>query len=52
MALAQATKSREASYTINDSMDVLLTKLDEAIDDIENNRIQTIDDAWKEIDII
>ena len=36
MALAQATKSRETTYTINDAMDVLLSKLDEAIDDIEN----------------
>lgn len=35
MALAQATKSRETTYTINDAMDVLLSKLDEAIDDME-----------------
>ena len=41
MALAQATKSRETTYTINDAMDVLLSKLDEAIDDMENGRVQT-----------
>ena len=29
MALEQATKSRETTYTINDAMDVLLSKLDE-----------------------
>ena len=40
MALAQATKSRETTYTINDAMDVLLSKLDEAIDDMENGRVQ------------
>ena len=42
MALAQATKSRETTYTINDAMDVLLSKLDEAIDDMENGRVQTV----------
>lgn len=52
MALAQVTKSRETTYTVNDAMDVLLTKLDEAIDDMENNRVSTIDEAWKEIDTI
>lgn len=34
MALAQVTKTHETSYTLNDAMDVLLTKLDDAIDDI------------------
>ena len=31
-------------------MNVLLGKLDEAIDDMENGRVQTIDEAWDEID--
>ena len=37
MALTQAQtiKSNEDSYTINDAMNVLLTKLDDAIDDME-----------------
>ena len=52
MALAQATKSRETTYTINDAMDVLLAKLDEAIDDMENGRVQTVEEAWAEIDAI
>ena len=38
MALAQATKSHEPTYTINDAMDVLLSRLDEAIDDMESDR--------------
>lgn len=50
MALAEATKTVEPTYTINDAMDVLLSKLDEAIDDMENGRVQTIDEAWEEID--
>ncbi len=50
MALAEAVKTVEPTYTINDSMNVLLEKLDEAIDDMENGRVQTIDEAWEEID--
>ena len=52
MALAQAAKSRETTYTINDAMDVLLSKLDEAIDDMENGRVQTVEEAWAEIDAV
>ena len=52
MALTQATKSRETTYTINDAMDVLLSKLDEAIDDMENGRVQTVEEAWAEIDAV
>ena len=45
MALAQATKSHEPTYTINDAMD-------EAIDDMENGRVQTVEEAWAEIDAV
>ena len=38
--------------TINDAMDVLLSKLDEAIDDMENGRVQTVEEAWAEIDAV
>lgn len=40
----------EKAYTIDDAMGVLFKKLDEAIDDMENGRVQTIEEAWKEID--
>lgn len=50
MALAEVTKTTQHTYTINDAMDVLLGKLDEAIDDVENGRVQTIEEAWEEID--
>ena len=49
-----ATKKIEAvtdSYTINDAMNVLLSKLDEGIDDLENGRVFT-EELWKEIDNI
>ena len=52
MALAQVTKSQEATYTIDHAMNVLLAKLDEAIDDMENGRVQTIEEAWEEIDAV
>lgn len=52
MALAQAVKSQESANTVNDAMNVLLSKLDEAIDDMENGRVQTIEEAWEEIDAV
>lgn len=52
MALAQAVKTHKSTYTLDDAMDILLTKMDEAIDDMENGRVQTIDDAWEEIDAL
>ena len=46
MALAQATKSHETTYTLDDAMDILLTKLDDAIHDMEAGRMQTIEEAY------
>ena len=40
------------TYTINDAMDVLLSRLDEAIDDMESDRVQIVEEAWAEIDAI
>lgn len=50
-----ATKKIEAvtdSYTINDAMNILLSKLDEGIDDLENGRVLTEEELWEEIDSI
>lgn len=52
MTLAQATKTHEITYTIDDSIDVLLAKLDLAIDDMENGRVKSIEESWEEIDSI
>lgn len=52
MATAIVKKTAETSYTIEDAMEVLFGKLGEAIDDMENGRVQTIEEAWKEIDSI
>ena len=37
---------------MDNAMDILLTKLDDAIHDMETGRVQTIEEAWKEIDEI
>ena len=52
MATTIATKTTEKTYAIDDAMEVLFGKLDEAIDDMENGRVQTIEEAWEEIDSI
>lgn len=52
MALAKAVAARADSYTLKDAMSVLLTKLDEALDDVEKGRVLTEEDLWAEIDKI
>lgn len=52
MTPIQAVKSTSPQNTAKDAMAVLLTRLDEAIDDMENGRVQTVEDAWKEIDAV
>lgn len=48
MVLAQATETYKRTHMLDDA--ILRTKLDEAIEDMESGRIQTIDEAWEEID--
>lgn len=52
MALVEAIKTRENSYTIENAMDALLSKLDAAIDDVEHERVLDENDLWAEIDAI
>ncbi|MDD6571368.1 MAG: hypothetical protein PUF12_03160 [Thermoflexaceae bacterium] len=52
MEAVQKVNGYNNSYSIDDAMDLLFSKLDEAIDDMENGRVQTIEEAWKEIDAI
>ncbi len=52
MLLAEIKESMDNRMTMNDAMDELLSKLDMAIDDMEQGRVQPIDDAWKEINRI
>ena len=57
MALAQVMNSnkkpsQEMLHTKDKAEVFLLRELDKAIDDMENGRVQEIEDAWKEIDAV
>lgn len=42
MALAQAIKTEQNAYTVENAMNALLSKLDEALDDVEQGRVKDI----------
>ena len=52
MAWTEAIKSREDFYTVENAMDTLLSKLDEALDDVEHGRVLDESELWSEIDAI
>lgn len=49
MEVVQTTKS---AYTIDEAVNVLFSKLDEAIDDMENGKIISEEEMWAELDSI
>lgn len=51
MEVAKVTNTN-SSLSINDAMNVLFSKLDEAIDDMENGRVLSDEELWEEIDAI
>ena len=52
MTTVAAQKMDTESLNTEKTMELLSRKLDEAIDDMEQGRVCTIDEAWKEIDAI
>lgn len=52
MEVVHSISNRDAANTLVDAMQVLFSKLDEAIDDIENGRVISEDELWKELDTI
>ena len=50
--LAETNKSNTFAYDENTKMKLLLKTLDEALDDVEQGRVQTLEEAWVEIDNI
>lgn len=50
MSAVQATKKYQDN--IDDAVNVLVSKLDEAIDDLENGRVLTEEELWAEIDAV
>lgn len=52
MALAEAIKTEQNAYTVENAMNALLSKLDEALNDVEQGRVLEETDLWTEIDAI
>ena len=52
MAVTHADRIQNTSDTIDDAMNELFSKLDEAIDDMETGRVLTEEELWAEIDAI
>lgn len=51
-SIEKAESGQPLSYQAKDVMKDLLARLDEAIDDIEQERVWAIEEAWAEIDTI
>ncbi|MBQ2982083.1 MAG: hypothetical protein IJD58_08215 [Lachnospiraceae bacterium] len=52
MAIAKAIRQQEDTYSIENAMNILYSKLDEAIDDLENGRVISEEEMWAELDAI
>lgn len=52
MAIVKAIRQQEDTYSIENAMNILYSKLDEAIDDLENGRVISEEEMWAELDAI
>ena len=52
MDAVKVMNKQENTYTINDAMQVIFSKLDVALDDFENGRVNSEDEMWAELDAI
>lgn len=52
MATAKAVKLQDDTHSIDNTMNILYTKLDEAIDDLENGRVISEEEMWADLDSI
>ena len=50
--LAETNKSNTFTQDENTKMKLLLKTLDDALDDVEQGRVQTLEEAWVEIDAV
>lgn len=48
----EADKTKENFYTVENAMDALLSKLDDALDDVEHGRVLDEAELWAEIDAV
>ena len=52
MATTKAIRRQDDTYSIDNAMNILYEKLDEAIDDLENGRVISEEEMWAELDAI
>lgn len=52
MEAIRSINNHDMTNTLDDAMQVLFSKLDDAIDDVENGRIISEEELWKELDTI
>ena len=52
MEIVKAIRQQEDTYSIENAMNILYSKLDEAIDDLENGRVISEEEMWAELDAI
>lgn len=50
MEAVQTVRKSDERYTLDDAANVLFSKLDSAIDDMENGRVISAEDMWKELE--
>lgn len=50
--MMEAVIKEKNNYTLDEAVDVLLKKLDNAIDDLENGRVISEEEMWRELDAI
>ena len=48
----EAIQGTNPAYALEDAKNVLFSKLDEAIDDMENGRVISEEEMWAELDAI
>lgn len=52
MEAIRSINHQDMANMLDDAMQVLFSKLDDAIDDVENGRVISEEDLWKELDTI
>lgn len=52
MEAIHSINHQDMTNTLDDAMQVLFSKLDDAIDDVKNGRVISEEELWKELDAI
>lgn len=52
MEAIRSINHQDMANTLDDAMQVLFSKFDDAIDDVEKGRVISEEELWKELDII